>query len=215
VDTIVLLRWVATHEPSKSEEAFASLTSSDIHYPALLRSLKIAEKMPLTFWALRILVQNFPTLLQRDASQAIPLVMNCLVRGDGPVCDSAAWALNIIGKPALEALLLNIRTTPDTAATVRYIGALRSNSSLYASAKEVIALLLSKLDSPDEEVQYWALIVLMDSSPLRPWFDNHLKKRDFEQIYGRLLTAANRLVTQKQFNFALMYIELLEKHLAA
>lgn len=110
----------------------------------------------------------FPALLQRDASQAIPLVMACLVRGDGPACDRAAWALNVIGKPALGALLLHLQATPDTAATARYIGALRRNTSLYAAAGKAIALLTAKLDSPDEEVEYWALIVLMDTSLLRP-----------------------------------------------
>lgn len=214
MDTATLLRWVATHEPGKKEEAFASLTTGDSHYPALLRSLGIVGEMPLTFWALSLLVQYFPALLQRDANQAIPLVMACLVRGDGPVCDRAAWALSIMGEPALDALVLNIQTTPDTADTVRYIGALRSNSSLYAAAGQVMALLAAKLDSPCEEVQFWALVVLMDIGPLRPWFDKRLKESDFEQIYDRLLTVAKRLAPQKQFDFALTYIELLEKRLA-
>jgi len=214
MDNATLLRWVATHEPGKKEEAYDSLTTGDSHYPALLRSLEIAGDMRLTFWALLLLVKYFPALLQRDASQTIPLVMACLVRGDGPVCDRAAWALNIMGEPALEALLLSIQTTPDTADTVRYIGALRRNSNLYAVAEQVIALLMAKLDSPNEEVQYWALIVLVDISPLRPWFDKRLKESDFEQIYDRLLIVANRLAPQKQFDFALTYIELLEKHLA-
>ena len=107
-----------------------------------------------------------------------------------------------------------MQTTPDIADTVRYIGALRNNSSFYAAAEQIIALLTAKLDSPCEEVQYWALIVLMDSSPLRSWFDKRLKESAFEQICDRLLTVANRLAPQKQFDFALTYIELLEKHLA-
>ena len=161
MDTATLLRWVATHEPGKKEEAFASLTTGNSHYPALLRSLAVVGEMPLTFWELSLLVRYFPALLQRDASQAIPLIMACLVRGDGPVCDRASWTLSIIGKPALEALLLNMQTTPDIADTVRYIGALRNNSSFYAAAEQIMALLTAKLDSPCEEVQYWALIVLI------------------------------------------------------
>lgn len=211
MDTRTLLRWVATHEPDKKDLAFAELSADDSHYSALLQSLTEAEDTSRTFWTLELLVKHFPLLLQHDADQAVPLLIACLMRDDGPVRDRAAWALSIIGKPAVEALLAAIKAAPDTSAAANYMGAIRRNTSVYLLAEQVITLLGKQLDSPNEHVRYWALIVLMDIGPLRPWFDERMHKSDFEFLYGQLLVVAYRLAPHKQYEFAARYIELLEK----
>lgn len=213
MDTLILLRWVATHEPDKKDIAFAELSANDSHYPALLQSLTKVEDASMTFWALELLIKHFPFLLQRDARQAIPLLLACLLQGDGPVCDRAAWALSIIGKPAVEALLVAIEVASDTLAAANYIGAIRGNASVYLLAKQVIDLLANQLSSPSEHIRFWALTVLMDIGPLRPFFDERMHKTDFEPLYGQLLAVAYDLAPHKQYEFAARYIELLEKQL--
>ncbi|RZK22569.1 MAG: hypothetical protein EOO63_18220 [Hymenobacter sp.] len=213
MDTRTLLHWVATHEPDKKDSAFAELSADDSHYPALLQSLIQAEDASMTFWALELLVKHFPLLLQRDAKLAIPLLLPCLLRGNGLVCDRAAWALSIIGKPAVEALLAAIAAAPDASAAANYIGAIRGNYSTYTLAKQVVNSLANQLDSPNADVRYWALVVLMDIGPLRPRFDERMDKSDFEPLYGQLLTVAYDLAPHQQYEFALRYIELLEKQL--
>jgi len=213
VDTKTLLQLVATGKSDERTLALSALTVDNNHYSALLQSLTEVEDTSLNFWALDLLIKHFPHFLQRDSSRTIPLVIACLTRNSGPVCDRAIWALNIIGLPALEALVAATHDAPDTLASAYYMGAIKENANVYLLANQIINLLDKQLDSSNEYVRYWALVVLTDISPLRPWFDTRMSVKLFEPLYSKLLSVAQQLIANKHEEMAAQYERLLIQHL--
>lgn len=214
MDTRGLLRLVVSGNLDEHNQAQEELTAGNNRYSELLEILAEPNDNRIIFWCLELLVKRYASHLQNDVSNAIPLLLACLTLNDGPVVDRASQALSLLGKAAIEALLTSIAIAPNTAAAVMYSGALRRNNNVFLAAEQVLDLLNKQLDSPNEEVRYWSMIVLMDISPLRSWFDSRIQVALFEPLYSRLLTVAQAFRGSRYDEWAARYEELLSQHLS-
>lgn len=215
MDTRGLLWLVVNGSQDERHQAFEKLDDGDNRYSELLEIIAESSDNRIVFWCLEILIKRYAIQLQNDADVVIPLLLTCLTLDDGPVVDRAGRALNLLGKPGIEALLSAISASPDTAAAVNYSGSMRRNSNVFLVAKQVLDLLGKQLDSPNEKVRYWAMIVLMDISPLRSWFDSRIQASLFEPLYGKLLIVAHAFRGTHDYDeWAALYEDLLVQHLS-
>ena len=180
------------------------------YYLGLLAVVADTEDSRLAFWCLDLLWKHFEPQLQQNASEVIPQLLTVLTDDKLQVLDRAVLVLAATGPASVEALVQAAYTSGNASHVATYLAAIRGGrQNLYPQAKAVLALLTAKLSDPVQEIRWTALCVLMDISPLRPWFDERMDKNDFELLYGQLLTVAQELATYKQYAFAAYYAELL------
>ena len=199
-------------ERQQARQALTDNAARNIHYANLLKILAGPDEDRVTFWVLDVLIKHFADQLRRDADHVVPLLLGKLQSGS-VIPDRAALALKCVGEPAVAALLAAIAAAPDTAEAARYTGALRHNPEVHLHALQVISLLAGQLNSPNEEVSYCSLMVLMDIGPLRPWFDERMVKADFEAVYPQLLATAKRFAASRYGEFVGRYVQLLNGQL--
>ena len=185
------------------------------HYAGLLAGVGVVADSQVDFWCLDLLWRYFKVELLHHANQAIPRLLAVLVNEKLRVLDRAVLALIATGPLSIEALLQVIGATTTASHTVSFLFALREGHQyLHLYAKSVLFLLSTKLADPDEQVRWTAMCVLMDISPLRPWFNKQMQPSDFEPLYGPLLTVAQDFVKYKQDDFSARYVDLLRQHLS-
>ncbi|OGX82722.1 hypothetical protein [Hymenobacter coccineus] len=215
MDTRGLLWLVGNGSQDEFHQALEQLDDGNNRYSELLEIIAESSNNRILFCCLEILIKRYAVQLQNDADVVIPLLLTCLMLDDGPVVDRAGRALNLLDKPGIEALLSAISASPDTAAAANYSGSLRSNSNVFLAAKQVLDLLGKQLDSPNEKVRYWAMIVLMDISPLRSWFDSRIQASLFEPLCDKLMIVAHAFRGIRDYDeWAAQYEDLLTQHLS-
>ena len=215
--SVVLRQLANSNSPAEWQQAWLALSANvaaPARYEALVAALASTGDNRIAFWSLDLLIKYFTPQLAEDAPRVIPLLLDKLTANDGSVADRAAWALSNTGKASVQALVHATRHAASPRHRVAYLGALRSNKHLHLHAKPVLALLANELLSADADVRYWAMVALMDISPLRTGFDSRMNKDAFEPLYPLVLEVARELVDSRRHEFALRYQELIECHLA-
>ena len=151
-------------------------------------------------------------MLPADAPRLVPLLLRQLVGHGHPVADRAIWALSVTGPATVPALRQAIEQAPNTAHRVAYVAALGKNTNVHTQAAPVLSLLAHLLEYAEVQVRYWAMVALMDMSPLRPWFDNRLNAQDFAPLYPGIMRVAEEFVRNDQDDFAGRYRDLIARY---
>jgi|GEM_PF-2314860 len=173
----------------------AAAAGTPAAYAVLVQTLAETADDWVAYLCLDTLRQHCAPLLQADAPRMLPRLLELLFHPYLPVADRIGWVLNTAGPASVPALLAAIDHAPDTHHRVRYMAVLRSSYHLLGYAPAVLACLSQHLHDPDPEVRYWALVVLMDLSPLREGYDYpRLPAAAFEGLYPNLLAVAEELL---------------------
>jgi hypothetical protein len=209
--------WLAASPDEKANMllALANPTQNGplVSYHLALQALADAYDR-VVFSALDILINKYSQRLQADAEKLIPILLQKLSGSDSPIADRAAWALNIIGNPALDGLIEATSTATNNYAKSMYVWALGRNSSLYLQAERIASLLIQLLNDSNARVRFCAMASLMDNSPLRSWGNSVLRDVNLEPIYKAVLPVAKEFVASNNYysEFALRYQQLIEQH---
>ncbi|WP_165768423.1 HEAT repeat domain-containing protein [Hymenobacter amundsenii] len=181
-------------------------------YAVVMETLARTTDDRVAFFCLDALIKQFPALLPADAPRLVPVLLGQLVGHDHPVTDRAIWALSVTGPATVPALRTAIEQAPGTDHRVAYLFALGKNKHVHAQAAVVLSLFAGLLADAQAPVRYWAMVALMDMSPLRPWFDARLNAQDFEPLYPRIMRVAEEFIQNGQDDFAGRYHELITQH---
>lgn len=183
-------------------------------YSVLLTNLTNSDDS-VVFFCLDALIKQYPARVHQDAALLTPLLLRLLTAHDGPVTDRAMWALSVTGPGSVDALLAYIRQSTDDYQLQMGIWALGRNAHI-RRAPTAINTLRAYLRHSNLAVRSVALGVLMDLSPLRPWYAyGEAMEYDFELLYPELLKTARALLaaSYQDQEMSRRYLELLESHL--
>jgi len=214
--TAALLHRLAYADGPVRAQAFADLAAAagdPAAYQVVVQTLATTPDDRVAFWCLDALVKHFGPLLAADAPRVIPLLLHQLVQPQAPVADRAAWALSTAGPASVPALLAAVHRAQDPAHRVAYLAALRQSYHLPDHAPAVLACLAEQLQDPFDDVRYWAMVVSMDVSPLRPAIHRPaLPAAAFEPLFRAVLPVAEEFITRRQDEFASRYRDLILSH---
>ena len=213
--TADLLYQVAHADGEARSQAFATLAQAagnPAAYAVVVETLAGTTDNTIAFFCLDALIKQFPALLLADAARLVPVLLRQLVDHDFTVADRARWALSVTGPAAVPALCEAIVHAPNMDHRVAYVHALGKNTNVYTQAGPVLALLAGLLENAEASVRYWAMVALMDMSPLQPWFDTRLNAQDFDPLYPGIRRVAEEFIRNDQDDFAGRYHDLIARY---
>ncbi|HEX8429360.1 hypothetical protein [Hymenobacter sp.] len=210
--TYEVLERVAHANGDERTQAFAELAAvagNPIAYQLVVDTLASTSDDQITFWCLDALIKQFHSLLPADAPRLFPLLLSKLLNQSPPISDRATWALSVTGPATVPALREAIEQAPSSDHRTAYMFALGKNKHVHTQATLVLSLFTYLLEDTEASVRYWAMVALMDMSPLRPWFDTRLDAHDFEPLYPSVLRVAEEFMHNGQDDFAGRYHDLI------
>lgn len=213
--TYEVLERVAHANGDERTQAFTELAAAagnPIAYQLVVDTLASTSDDQITFWCLDALIKQFHSLLPADAPRLIPLLLSKLTNQSHPISDRAIWALSVTGPATVPALREAIEQAPSPDHRRAYLFALGKNTHVHTQAALVLSLFAHSLEDTEASVRYWAMVALMDMSPLRPWFDARLNAHDFEPLYPGILRVAEEFIRNDQDDFAGRYHDLITRH---
>jgi hypothetical protein len=213
--TSELLYQVAHADGEARSQAFATLaqaTGNPAAYAVVVATLVGTTDNTIAFFCLDALIKQFPALLPAEAPRLVPVLLSRLIGPDHPVTDRAIWALSVTGPATVPALCQAIEQAPSTAHRVAYAVALGKNTHVHTQAAPVLSLFARLFKDAEAPVRYWAMVALMDMSPLRMWFDARLNAQDFDLLYPGIMRVAEEFVQNDQDDFAGRYRDLIARY---
>jgi hypothetical protein len=213
--TSELLYQIAHANGEVRAQAFATLAEAagnPAAYAVVVETLAGTTDHSIAFFCLDTLVKQFSALLPADATRLAPVLLRQLVGHDPAVTDRAIWALSVTGPASVPVLCQAVEQAPSADHRVAYVVALGRNTHVHTQAAPVLCLLADLLEDAEAPVRYWAMVALMDMSPLRPWFDIRLNAQDFDPLYPGIMRVAEEFMRNDQDDFAGRYHDLIARH---
>jgi hypothetical protein len=210
-----LLHLIAHADGEERAQAFSQLAAAagePAAYQVVVATLTSTQDEQVTFWCLDALIKQFGALLPADATQLIPLLLTRMVGQNPPVTDRAIWALNVVGPASVSALLDAIQHAPSLPQRVAYVFALARNKHVHTHIGPVVSLLAQLLQDAEATVRYWAMVAVMDLSPLRPFYKPPMPTHYFEPLYPLVTPVAEEFMAPNQDDFTERYHELIRQY---
>ena len=210
-----LLHLIAHADGEERAQAFSQLAAAagePAAYQVVVATLTSTPDEQVTFWCLDALIKQFGAFLPADATRLFPLLLARMVGQNPPVTDRAIWALNVVGPASVSALLDAIQHAPSLPQRVAYVFALARNKHVHTHIGPVVSLLAQLLQDAEATVRYWAMVAVMDLSPLRPFYTPPMPTDYFEPLYPLVIPVAAEFMALNQDDFAERYHELIRQH---
>ena len=210
-----LLHLIAHANGEERAQAFSHLAAAagePTAYHVVVATLTGTQDEQVTFWCLDALIRQFGALLPADATRLVPLLLARLVGQNYSVTDRAIWALNVVGPVSVSALLDAIHHAPSLSQRVAYVFALGRSRHVHTQISPVVSVLAQLLQDADATVRYWAMVAVMDLSPLRPFYTPPMPTQYFEPLYPLVIPVAEEFIALDQNDFAGRYHELIRQH---
>jgi hypothetical protein len=210
-----LLHLVAHANGAARAQAFTQLAAAagdPAAYQVLVATLTSTPDAQVAFWCLEALIKHFGALLPADATRLFPLLLARMGDPNPPLTDRAIWALNVVGPASVSALLAAIQHALSLPQRVAYVFALGRNKHVHLQISPVVSLLAQLLQDPEATVRYWAMVAVMDLSPLRPFYTPPMPTQYFEPLYPLVVSVAEEFRASDQDEFAGRYLELIKQY---
>ncbi|MVN79306.1 hypothetical protein GO988_23485 [Hymenobacter sp. HMF4947] len=210
---LYLLAHADGEERAQAFSQVAAAAGEPAAYHVVVATLTSTPDEQVAFWCLDALIKQFGDFLPADAPRLLPLLLARLVGQHPPVTDRAIWALNVVGPASVAALLDAIQhASSSVPQRVAYVFALARNKHVHPHIGPVVSLLAQLLQDAEATVRYWAMVAVMDLSPLRPFYRPPMPTHYFEPLYPLVIPVAQEFMAPDQDGFAGRYHELITQY---
>ncbi len=202
-------------------DAFKDLDSKfiTIEIFSILCGLLKDEDSEVRFFALYHIIDKFESFLSKIEGNLVNDFYNLLFDESALVLDRSIWALSIIGDNAIDKLYQEYQA--GSLYVKKQISYAVGRGNFSERSQERIEILLSGINSSDNDLSYISMCELMYNTPLvatqsNPWDSIYNSKTTINEIYTNVLQIARKLSKTSNIKYhesSNYYIKLIENYI--